>query len=302
MSKLPDPPEDLSLEGACDTDEVYDLAFKLAAWALRDGMDPGDVVDWVLDQPREGQLPRGSHARLNPTKHHVLSGATNAVDQYVPGLRPLFDPDPLHELAARIAGSGVTHEKYLLGVVALCFKYETLTPVVTGPLLALATGVGERVAGKVLSKWSATLAYGFFTNVTYDGVRGHGRIWTVDSDWVPASKPTHEPGCNRAVDRCGCRKQGHLYLQLRKIDDPKCDKFQRWVTGLKPGTGITTTDVCAASGVTRHAASKILRAAEGSLVKEGTFKGGQVRKRGSDGVYRWTRQGETWFVADAPTS
>jgi hypothetical protein len=300
MLKLPDPPDDLLLENAGNTDEIFHLAFKLAAWALREGMPGSEVVDWVLGQPRDGQLPRGSHARLNPTRHHVKSGAARAVENFIPGLRPAFDPVPLHELAARVSGSGVTHEKYLLGVIALCFKYETLTPVITGPLLAQMTGVADQVAGKVLRKWSDTLAYGFFTGVSYDGERGHGRVWSVDPAWVPASKPSHEPGCNRARGRCRCSgvsQNGLSIYAAAKDRSPKVRQFADWVSGLKAQTPLTVTDVARELGVTRHEATKLLKEQQGKLLVDGTWPGGRVRKRDSSGNFRWTRQGRTWYTA-----
>lgn len=291
------PPDDLDLHNACNTDEIYALAYRLAAWALREGMDPGDVVDWVLDQPRELRLPRGSRGRLNPTRHHVKQGAARAVEQFIPGLSNGFDPDPLHELAARISGSGVTHERYLLGVIALCLKYETLTPVVTGPNLSEVVGVSKSSATDVLRMWGSTLAYGFFSGVSYDGAAGHGRVWTVNPDWTPASKPVHSKGCPRGK-RCSCGVANTLtyHSQLRKIGKAKCDSFEAWLQGLKPGSGVTVTDACKATGLTRYAALTRLRAAEGSLLQVGTFAGGRVRKRGPGGKWTWVNQGETWFT------
>jgi hypothetical protein len=287
---------------AGDTDELYMLAYKLAAWGLRNGeCNEVDAVDWVLGHPHDEKLPRGSSGKLNPTKHHIVKGAGNAADDFIPGLRSFaFDPEPLHELAARIEGSGVTHERYLLGAVALCHKFSTFTPVITGPLLAEVVGVNPSNAGEVLNKWSRTMAYGFFTAVRYDGERGHGRIWTVDTGWVPASKPKHLEGCNRSRDRCLCpglSQNGVSIFAAVKIDTAKCDSFDGWVAGLKSGTPVTVTDVCRAVGLTRHAAAARLREAQGTLLKTGTYSGGWVRRRGSDGVFRRIRQGETWFVA-----
>ncbi len=287
---------------ATDTDEVYMLAFKLAAWGLRNGeCTEFDAVEWVLSHPHDAKLPRGSSGKLNPTKHHIVKGAGNAADSFIPGLRTgSFDPEPLHELAARIGGSGVTHERYLLGVVALCHKFSTFTPVITGPLLAEVVGVNPSNAGEVLRKWSQTLAFGLFTKVTYDGERGHGRVWSVDVGWVPTSKPKHLEGCNRSRDRCRCpglSQNGVSIFAAVKIDPPKCDSFEVWVSGLKSGTPVSVTDTCKNTGLTRHAATKALKAAEGSLLKTGTYAGGRVRRRRSDGKFSWVRQGETWFVA-----
>lgn len=287
---------------ACDTDDVYRLAYDLAAWGLRNGeCDEYTAVDWVLNHPHEAKLPRGSHARLNPTEHHIRSGAAVAVEKFTPGLRPAFNPDALHELAARIAGSGVTHERYLLGVIALCFEYETLAPVVTGTNLARVVGVAKQNASEVLRKWSTTLAYGFFLDrPSFDGQHGHGRVWPVNVGWVPTSKPKHEPGCNRAKGRCKCpavSQNGLPIFAAAKDRSPKVRQFEEWVTSLKPDTAVTVTDVCVATGATRYAATKQLEAAEGTLLKVGTYAGGRVRKRGADGKPRWVRQGRTWFVA-----
>jgi hypothetical protein len=296
---LPDPPEDLSLENASDTDEIFRLADDLAWWAMRRGMDPADVVDWVLDQPREAKLPRGSRG-LNPTEHHVRSGAQKAADNWIGGLKPSFDPDPLHELAARVSGSGVTHERYLLGAIALCFEKQTVTPVITGPLLARVTGVSEASAGEVLRKWSDTWAYGFFTGVTFSGERGHGRVWAVDPGWIPTSKPKrHLPGCSRSGGRCKCT-MAHSAISISAAVEDRSGKvrhFEAWVTSLKSGAAVTSTDVCKALGVTRAVSTRLLKAAEGSILKTGTFEGGRVRKRGPDGKYRYVSQGQTWFTA-----
>lgn len=282
---------------ACDTDDIYRLAYDLAVWGLRNGeCDEYTAVDWVLAHPHEAKLPRGSHARLNPTRHHVVSGAKRAVEKFDPEVRPQFDREPLHELAARVAGSGVTHERYLLGVIALCFKYETLTPAITGPLLAEVVGVSKQNASEVLRKWGDTLAYGFFTGMTYDGERGHGRIWTVNPTWTPTSKPKHDPGCNRSRARCRCVSQNGLPIFAAAKDrSPKVRQFAEWVSTLKPRTPLTVTSVARELGVTRAAATKLLREHQGTLLDEGTFRG-RIRQRGPDGGARWV-SGERWFVA-----
>lgn len=303
-SRLPDHIGELAedkpdLRDAIDTDEIYTLAYQLAAWGLRAGeCDEYNAVDWVLGQPHEAKLPRGSRGTLNPTAHHVTKGASRAVEQYVPGVRPDFDPEPVHALAARIEGSGVTHERYLLAVVSLCFEYQTLTPVVTGPLLARLAGVSEPVAGKVLAKWGTTLAYGFFTGVSYDGVVGHGRVWTVDPGWVPTSKPKHEPGCPRGK-RCRCRvsQSGLSIFSAEKDRSPKVRQFDAWVASLGSDSRVTVTDTCKATGMTRAEATRQLQAAEGSALKTGTFSGGRVRRRSASGTWYWTQQPETWFTA-----
>lgn len=294
MPGSPDPKPDLG--DASDTDEIYSLAYMLAAWGLRHGeCDEHSAIDWVLDHPHEAQLPRGSRARLNPTKHHITSGARKAVEAYDPRARKAFEHEPLHALAARVSGSGVTHERYLLGAIALCFKYETLTPVITGPMLAEAVGVSKQNATEVLRKWNRTLAYGFFTNVSYDGERGHGRIWTVDPEWMPTSKPQHDPGCNRSRARCRCVSQNGLPIFAAAKDrSPKVRQFAEWVSTLKPRTPLTVTSVAKELGITRAAATKLLREHQGTALNEGTFRG-RVRRRGADGKARWV-SGETWFV------
>jgi hypothetical protein len=179
--------------------------------------------------------------------------------------------------------------------VALTFKYETLTPVITGPNLSDATGVSRTPADAVLRTWAKTLAYGFFIGIKFDGVRGHGRVWTVNPDWIPASKPKHEPGCNRSKDRCKCVANSSTYhSQLRRIDTTKCDRFAEWITALKPGSGVTVTEVCRALTVTRHQATQLLKAAEGALLKTGTFEGGPVFRPGRG----YVKQGKTWFTQD----
>lgn len=292
----PDPKPDLG--DACDTDEIYSLAYKLAAWGLRHGeCDEYSAVHWVLDHPHEAQLPRGSRARLNPTEHHISSGAARAVEKFDPEMRiTQFDPEPLHALAARVSGSEVTHERYLIGAIALCFKLETLTPVITGPMLADVVGVSKQNATEVLRKWNQTLAYGFFTGVTYDGEKGHGRVWTVNPAWVPASKPKHEPGCNRSRARCRCVSQNGLPIFAAAKDrSPKVRQFAEWVATLKPRAPLNATSVAKELGITRAAATKILREHQGTILDEGTFVG-RVRQRGPDGRSRWV-SGERWFVA-----
>lgn len=288
------PPEDYELAGALDTDDIYRRAYCLAGWGLRNGeCDEYDAVDWVLDHPHEGRLPRGSSGRLNPTAHHIRKGAEAAVENYIPGLGKAFDPEPLHELAARISGSGVTHERYLLGVIALCHKYETFTPVVTGPLLAGVVGVGAASAGAVLRKWGDTLAYGFFSGrPSYDGVPGHGRIWPVDVDWTPVSKPKHLPGCNRAKGRCQCPGMSQSAISIFAAVKDRYGEVRQWLDSLKWKQGVTVTDACKALGVTRAEAEKILRSEEGrtfSGVSEPSTR--QTRK----GIVRTPR---TWLVAD----
>lgn len=294
---MTDPRPDLT--EAQDTDEIHRIAAQLAAWGLRNGhCDVDNVVDWVLDHPHEEKLPRGSHG-LNPTRHHIVTGAQYAADTFVPGLRTKqFDPTALALLGGRIAGSGARHEKYLLAAVQLCEKYETWTPVITGPLLADLTGVSENSASKVLRQWSVTLADGFFTKVTYDGIRGHGRIWHVNPDWVPVPKVVHEPGCNRSASRCRCRKKGYLSLAADKIDNPNCDRFRAWLEAMPPNSPVTVTATCRALGITRAAATKLLREHEGTQwLKSGTYAGG--RRRTSKG---WVRQGQTWFTEDKDRS
>jgi hypothetical protein len=66
------------------------------------------------------------------------------------------------------------------------------------------------------------------------------------------------------------------------------------VPSLKPGASLTVTDVCKALGVTRHAATKLLEAAEGTLLKQGTFPGGRVLQPGRG----YVRRGKTWFTHD----
>jgi hypothetical protein len=207
-----------------------------------------------------------------------------------------FDPEPLHELAARISGSGVTHEKYLLGAIALCFKHETMTPVITGPSLAEVVGVHEQAAYKVLREWSRTKAFGFFTHVSYDGQRGHGRVWTVDPDWVPTSRPKHLPGCNRARARCRCpglsQKGIPIFSAEKDSYTEMRQQFAEWVATLKPRTPLDVTEVARHLGITRYAATKLLREQEGKLLLDGTYPGGWAYRHG-----RRTRIAETWFVA-----
>ncbi len=289
---------------ASDTDDVYRLAYDLAAWGLRNReCTEDDAVDWVLGHPHAEKLPRGSRGSLNPTKHHITNGAKKAVAKYDPTIRGKgsYDPDPLHELAARIAGSGVTHERYLLAVISLCFKNETYTPVVTGTLLSELVGVNESSACDVLRIWSETLAYGFFTGrPTFDGETGHGRVWSVNVGWLPTSKPKHLPGCNRSKARCQCPGMSQTALAIiaaAKDSWGKVRHFESWLATLKSGTGVSITDVCVNTGMTRYEAKKQLEAAEGTLLKTGTFAGGRVRRRGADGKFRWVNQGQTWFVA-----
>lgn len=295
------PPDELDLYNACDTDEIHRLAYELTAWGLRNGVvDELTAVDWALDQPRAARLPRGSSARLNPTKHHVRSGAQRAVDRFDPArMVKTFDPGPLHELAARISGSGVTHERYLLGAVSLALRFETITPVITGPLLAGAVGgVTAQAAGAVLKSWSSTMAYGFFTKVTYDGVAQHGRVWHLDVCWQPVSKPKHLPGCNRSRDRCECpglcRKTVDLSLAADNDRSSKVRQLETWLASLKPGAQVTVTDTCKALGVTRHEATRLLEGAEGGPLKYGTFTGGRVFQPGKG----YFRQGRAWFTQD----
>lgn len=299
-----------SLEDATNTDEVYDLAYRLAAWGLRNGeCDEYSAVDWVLEHPHEDKLPRGSRGALNPTRHHITKGAERAVAQYVPGLRTRrFDPELLHELAARISGSGVTHEKYLLGAIALCLKHETLTPVITGPSLAEVVGVHEQAAYKVLREWSNTLAWGFFTDVSYDGKRGHGRVWTVDPEWLPRSRPKHQLGCNRSKSRCRCpglsqngipifTAEKDSYTKVRQAARDTRAEFAEWLKTLKTRTPLDVTTVARQLGITRHAATKLLREQQGDLLDYGTYPGGFVWKRDPDGKRVRIHKGETWFVA-----
>ncbi|MCP2626503.1 hypothetical protein NLB33_27035 [Mycolicibacterium smegmatis] len=297
MAESPKP----DLTDASDTDEVYRLAYKLAAWGLRNGeCDEYDAVEWVLGHAHETQLPRGSSGRLNPTEHHITKGAEKAVELYVPGLRNEFDPEPLHGLAARVSGSGVTHEKYLLGAIALCHRYQTFTPVITGRLLAEAAGVTKSAADQVISTWSKTKAYGFFTKVTYDGQRGHGRVWTVDPGWVPVSKPKHEPGCNRSASRCRCPGLSQSAVPIfSAVKDRyrEVRQFEEWVATLKPRSPLTVTAVAKQLNITRYAATKLLREQQGKLLDEFTYQGGLTWRRDAAGVRRRSRQGETWFVA-----
>jgi hypothetical protein len=46
--------------------------------------------------------------------------------------------------------------------------------------------------------------------------------------------------------------------------------------------------------VTRHAATQLLEAAEGTLLKTGTFEGGRVFQPGGG----YVKQGKTWFTQD----
>jgi hypothetical protein len=299
MSELPDPKPDL--EDATNTDEVYALAYKLTAWGLRNGeCDEYDALDWALSHPHEAKLPRGSKGRPNPTAYHIGSGVRNAVESYDPERVGAFDPEPVHALAARVSGSGVTHERYLLGVLALCFEYKTLTPVVTGPNLARVVGVAEPTAGEVIREWSRTHAYGFFTDISYDGVGGHGRVWTVDPGWEPVSKPKHRPGCNRSKARCSCPGLSQSALSIFtavKDRSAKVRQFEKWVADQKPRTPITVSDVCRMTGLSRKAATDLLRSHQGGgLLDEGTWPGGRRRRR-ENGKWRWVNQGETWFVA-----
>lgn len=260
------------------------MAYELAAWGLRNGeCDEDDAVDWVLGHPHEPALPRGSSGRLNPTKHHITKGVESAVEKYEPWMHQTatFEPEPLHQLAARIEGSGVKHERYLLGAVALCFRFQTLTPVITGPLLADAVGVADPVAGRVLKEWSDSLAYGFFTGVSYDGERGHGRVWTVNTDWVPVSKPKHRPGCNRSKARCRCPgalSQNRLSIftaakdRSPKVRQPEAE-FRDWVVDLPLGAKLTVTDVAAKLGVTRHKARTLLDDHRDELFGGASFPG-----------------------------
>lgn len=289
------------LENATNTDDINRLGYELAAWGLRHGeCDEGSALEWVLSHPHEAKLPRGSQGRANPTKHHIGNGVRDAVDGFNPDLvlvgKPRFDPEPLRRLAARISGSGVTHERYLLGVIALCHRHTTLTPVVTGPSLADAVGVSKQKATDVLRKWNQTLAYGFFTGVSYDGEPGHGRVWAVDPGWQPISKPKHLPGCNRSRSRCQCPGVSQTGLPIfvatkdrspimRQTGRDTGAEFNRWVSGLEPRTPLTVTLVAGELGVTRYAATKLLRGAQGGLLDEATAKG--------------RRRGETWFVAES---
>lgn len=284
MTGLPDHAKP-SLEGAGTTDEIYDLAYRLAAWGLRNGeCDKHSAADWVLGHPHEAKLPRGSTERLQSTERHITKGAEEAARKYDPSKhrRRKFDPEPLHELAARVSGSGVKHERYYLGAIALCHRLETYTPAITGPMLAEVVGVSVKCATRVLLEWNRTLGYGFFTGVRYDGIPRHGRVWSVALDWQPTDGK-HETGCPRGK-RCNCRKKGYLSLQAEQIDNPKRDTFEEWVSALKPRTSLTVTEVCRKLTLTRAAATELLRSHQGGLLDDETHPGSGT-------------QGRTWFVA-----
>lgn len=300
MSKPPEGKPDL--DDACDTDEVYRLAYELAAWGLRNGeCDETNAVDWVLEHSYAPRLPRGSSGRLNPSRHHVLRGSTAAVDNYNPSAhRPVFDPEPLHALAERVSGSGASHERYLLGAIALCHRFQTFTPVITGPLLADAVGVSPPAAYRVLGEWSSTLAGGFFSGVTYDGERGHGRVWEVDPGWMPVSKLKHQPGCNRSKSRCRCRNSVYLSFtaakdSYTKVRQPDVE-FAAWLGTLERRTPLHVPDVAKHLGVTRAVATKLLRSQQGHLLDEFTYAGGMERKRLTNGKFVTVKSGERWFV------
>lgn len=238
-----------------------------------------------------------------------MKNSEAAVEKYEPWAhRVEFDPEPLHDLAERVSGSGAAHERYLLGTIALCHSYQTFTPVITGPLLAGAVGVADAVAGRVLSDWSVTLAHGFFTGVSYDGKRGHGRVWTVNPGWEPVAKPKHLPGCNRARSRCrcfeDCRESGYLSLTAVKDRSPKARQpprdtsaeFAMWLGTMERRAPLTVADVARQLGVTRAAATKLLRAQQGNLLDDCTYPGGAARKRTEDGRFVLVRKPETWFV------
>lgn len=296
MQTKSSPPDEYALTNATSTDEIYQLAYCLAGWGLRNGMSEAEVVDWVTDQPREAALPRGSSGRLNPTRHHVESGAKAAVDNYDPNIGGAsnWSPEPLHELAARVSGSGTRHERYLLGAIALCHKLQTNTPVITGPMLSEVVGVNEAAAGKVLRSWATNLADGFFTDVTYDGVRGHGRVWHIDVDWLPVGKLTHEPGCNRSKSRCQCRKTVYLSLTAAKDRYTKVRQTQAWLDSLKWQQPVTATDACKALGLTRAAAAKLLESEQGRTFCANPSEAG-TRRTARGGLIRTPK---TWHVAD----
>lgn len=298
---------------AGDTDEIHSLANRLAWWGIENGeCGPDDAVDWVLCHPRPDMLPRGSDGRPNKTEHHVKSGARIAAENWDETKRrrkPDFNPACLEPLESRIAGSGVARERYLLAVLKLCRDHETVTPTVTGPSLADAAGVASPVASRVLKDWSGTLADGFFTSVSYDGEKGHARIWAVNLDWSPAPRFKHEPGCNRSKARCGCRKKGYLYLQRCRDRSPKVRQFEKHVTSLSPGDAVTIKDVCrhmsaAGCAMTTYEAKQALVSEQGNLLASGTYPGGRVRKRviEPDGTRRSrvVNLPETWFRAEAP--
>lgn len=301
MSATPPEPKPDLLDAA-DTDEIYSLAFRLAAWGLRHGeCDEANAEEWVLGHTHEDKLPRGSRRRLQSTERHVRKGAEHAAGKFIPGLALReFDHDRLHDLAARVAGSKCRDERYLLGAIALGHRYRTTTPVITGPLLAEVVGVNDATAGRVLKRWSDTLGCGFFTGVKYDGERGHGRVWAIDSDWQPPQRSIHAPGCNRSRSRCSCRKIGDLSLAgLSKIDRPKCDTLDAWLSTLQDRAPVTVTDVCRRLGWTRAVATAELENAMGRTLDTATRPAGRARKRGPNGNWYSCRQGRTWFVAKA---
>ena len=286
------PPEGYGLTSAYDTDEIFKQALRLAGWAMRNGMPEHEVLDWVLEQPREEILQRGS--RSDKTAHHVTQGVKLAIESFDPNVAAGsdFDPEMLHELASRIAGSGTKHERYLLGVVALCHKYRTFTPVITGVNLGEVVGTSRQAAADVLRAWSKSRADGFFTKVTYDGTPGHGRVWWVDVDWQPVGLPVHEPGCNRAKSRCKCRKTLYLSDSAVKIGKAKCDT-QEWLNSLEWQQPVTAAEAATALGLTKAAAAKLLDSERGKTFESAVVEAGT--RRTATGV---TRTPRTWFVAD----
>lgn len=250
---------------ASDTDEVNLLAYKLTAWGLRNGeCTEHTAVDWLLEQPRPETLPRGSRGIHQNTLHHVRLGARKAVEKYDPTIKAYnFDAALINKLRECVAGSGCMDERYLLGALDLCDKYQTYAPVITGPLLAQVTGVSVQAAGKVLSRWRGTMAHGFFSEKSYDGQRGHGTVFSVNLDWLPVMKFKHLPGCNRAKARCDCLSQSSRSIFVAtKIDKPNCDTehaFRELVETGKPRDEFTIESVTTALAITRAAASKLLR-------------------------------------------
>ncbi len=286
-----EPPDEYLLTEASCTEDIYRLAYCLAGWALRNGMPEWEVLDWVLDQPRELTLPRGSSGKPNRTEHHVKSGAKNAIEKFDPGLLGgSWDPEPLQELAARVEGSGAKHERYLLAAIALGLRYRTNTPVITGPLLAELAGVTKAAASRVIGLWADDLAGGLFTQVTFDGITGHGRVWTLDTSWKPLPKLIHAPGCNRARARCSCRTSVDLSFTAAK---DRYTNQRQWLDGLQWKSLVTARDAAKELGLTLAAAEKLLRSEEGKTFDVGHVKA--ARRTARNGVVRTPRK---WVVAD----
>jgi hypothetical protein len=215
-------------------------AFKAALWFVGHDLSEDTYVDFVSTSG----ISLGY--RRNDLGKRLRKTYLDAEDKYDPALAggsaaPGFADEMAKLYEAVESGYTKRDKAHVLALIQHSINTGHNPVHASSRQLAAISGKSVQATVKVMTRLAASACgCGLITNVTYDGVFGHSRLWRLNAAYRP-----------QKVDIYTCK-----YI-CKPSADPET-RFVEYVEPLKPGTEVTVTTVAAELSITRPAAKKLL--------------------------------------------